>query len=191
MLTEVVDRLMEGLTGGPEVELRGASLRQIAELIELARGPEGVKNERNKAEDEEVGGMWGGPAPQKYIEADAEIDQGDEAEPLMDAAVLHVEDDGDIGQADTIALEAVVDGVVGSGAPDFAGEVSADQSRLVAGGDEKIAWFDAGALAGTIGGNPLSFEAAAWVRLSPATSWSNRCTMALSTSEAVCFGCTS
>ena len=133
-----------------------APLDDPVELVELAGGPEGVEDERNEAKDIEVGGMGGGPASQQHIEADAEIDQSDEAETLVDAAVLHVEDDRNIGQADAVAHQGVVDGVVGPGAPDFTGQVRAYGGRLVVGCDEQIAGLDAGSLAGAVGWDALS-----------------------------------
>ena len=125
------------------------------ELVQLAGGPEGVEDERNQAEDIEVGGVGGGPASEQDVETDAKIDQRDEAEALVDAAILHVEDDGDIGQADAVAHEGVVDGVVGAGSPDFAGQVSADRCRLFVSGDEQIAGLDAGTFAGAVGWDAL------------------------------------
>ncbi len=75
-------------------------------MSRLAGVLEGVEDEGGQAEDEEVGGFGGGPAAEEDVQADAEVDQGDEAEAVVDGAVGGVEVDLD-GEAGGGGLEVL------------------------------------------------------------------------------------
>src|SRR5208283_5968204 len=55
--------------------------------IELAGVLERVPRERNQAEEVEVGGAWGTPAAEENVEADDQVDEANEAQPLVQAPV--------------------------------------------------------------------------------------------------------
>src|SRR6185312_2715690 len=58
------------------------------ERIELAGVLERVEGERRQAEDVEMSGLRGGPAPEEDVQADGEIDQCDKAKDLVVGAVV-------------------------------------------------------------------------------------------------------
>lgn len=59
----------------------------------FAGGSEAVEDEGSKAEDVEMNGLWGGPAAEENVDADAKVDQRDEAKTLIDGAVFGFEND--------------------------------------------------------------------------------------------------
>ncbi len=137
------------------------------EGIELAGVVEGVEDERDQTEDEEMEGLRGRPAAEEDVEADGEIDQRDDALNLVDAAVGGLENDLNVELGD--ALEVVLarqgpeDGVGGVG-PDAVVIDDVLEGRdarggVVVDGDEDVSLADAGALAGGVGGDAGGAEA--------------------------------
>src|ERR1700722_12355094 len=112
-------------------------------------------------------GLWSGPAPEQDVDADAKIDQGDEAEPLIDGAIFRLENDLDVELGGAVEIDRLGDragdGVGGVG-PDAAakhlpGEGGDAGGRLVVDTDEDIAGAYAGAMAWGDRWNALSPEA--------------------------------
>ncbi len=135
-----------------------APVDSLVEGFRPAEVPERVEDERGEAEQIKVGGVGRGPASEEDVEADAEIDQGDEAKPLIDAAILEVEDDGDIRDAETMTDESVVNGVVGAGVPHLPREKRESRGGNVVGFEEEVAGFYAGTFARAIGGDALGLK---------------------------------
>ena len=103
-----------------------------------------------------MGGFGGGPAAEEDVEADAEVDQRDEAQALVNRAVVGLQDDLDV----EFGCAVEVDGLgnwpkdrVGRVRPDAAAKHLAHQwsdagCRLVVDADEDVTGSDAGSMAG-------------------------------------------
>ena len=113
-------------------------------------------------------GFWGCPAPEENVDADAEIDEGDESQALVDGTVFGLEDYLDVELGCAVQVDRLgdrpKDRVVGMG-PDAAAEHLAHQwgdagCWLVVDADEDVTGSDAGSMAGGAGGNALGAEAA-------------------------------
>ena len=62
-------------------------------FVQLAGVLERVGNERHQAEDVEVRRARRGPAPQQYVNSDAEINQRDQPEPIVERTLSRDEND--------------------------------------------------------------------------------------------------
>ncbi len=92
--------------------------------VELAGVLERVPRERNQAEEVEVGGARGSPAAEENVEADDQVDEADEAQALVQAAVERLGNYFDRRiQGNAVAGDDVVDLAVGAGAVECAFEI--------------------------------------------------------------------
>ena len=130
------------------------------EGVELAGVLEGVEDEGDEAEDVEVGGFGGGPAAEQDVDADGQVDHGDEPEAVVDGAVGGLGDDldfeGALGSAGSHGAEDGVGGVT----PDAAAEELADEGfgtgcGVVVDGLEEVAFANACALGWGVVGDTL------------------------------------
>ncbi len=132
------------------------------EGVELGGVFEGIQNKRDEAEDVKVGRLGRRPAPEENVDSDAEVDQSDEAQTLVDGAVCGLEDDlyVEFGGAlldRTYGLSGLKDRIGGVG-PDAAAEGLADEGSQPVGWPvvdayEDVAFAYSGALTGRVGGN--------------------------------------
>ena len=81
-----------------ESGLQGASgdvapVDDPVEGIELRRVLEGIQDEGDQAEDVEMRRFRRGPSPEEHIKADAQIDQRNETQALVDGAIGRHKDD--------------------------------------------------------------------------------------------------
>ena len=125
------------------------------ERVELAGVLEGVPDERDQAEDEEVGRFRGGPAAEKDIQADRKVDERDEAHHLVVEAVGFGEDDLDV-ELNAATVAGGAQDRVGGVRPDAGlhdGALRGAEARggVVVDGGEEVALADAGALGGGVG----------------------------------------
>src|ERR1700761_1562941 len=73
-----------------------APVNDGVEEVKLCRVLEGVHDEGDEAEDVEMRRFRRSPSPEEHVDAYAQIDEGDEAETLVDGAVRRFEDDLDV-----------------------------------------------------------------------------------------------
>ena len=132
-----------------------APVHHLVEQVELARVEERVHHEGREAKDVEVQRVGRGPAAEEDIEADAEVDQRDQPEAGIDAAVRGFQDDGNI-DAEAVPGDDVVRGAVNLGAEELADQRSNARDFLLVDREQQIALLDAGALARAVDRNPLS-----------------------------------
>ena len=125
----------------------------LIEGVQLACVLEGVEDEGDQAENEEVGGFRGGPATEQDVQADEQVDNGDEAQAVVDGFIRGLEDDAldfesRYAGGHVTFVERAEDGVVGlaenavvEDAPFEPGQAG---DRAVIDGLEEIADADAG-----------------------------------------------
>ncbi len=156
------ERRLDGLRG------HVAPVDDPVEGAGFAGRAEAVEDEGSQAEDVKMDGLWGRPAPEENVDADAEVDEGDEAQALIDGAVFGLEDDLDVKLGCAVEIDGLRDGtedrVVGVG-PDAAAKHLANQGGDARGGlvidaDEDVAGSNAGSMAGRVCGDALGTEAA-------------------------------
>ncbi len=73
-----------------------APVDRPVKLVQLSGEFEGVKDERDQAKNIEMGRTRRRPAPQQNIKPDAEIDQGDEAQPVVERTLGRNQDHGGV-----------------------------------------------------------------------------------------------
>ena len=151
----------------------------LVEGVEFAGVLEGVEDEGGEAEDVEVGGFGCGPAAEEDVEADAEVDEGDEAEAVVDGTVGGLEDnfDGELWRAGS---EGAGVGGSGDGVGGLAEDAVAKDLALIGGdtggeavidGLKDVSGADSGALAGGVGGDLGGAEAAGGFSPPDAVCW--------------------
>ena len=140
----------------------------MVESAGFAGRAEAVEDEGGQAEDVKMNGFRGRPASEEDVDADAEVDEGDESEAQVDGAVFRFENDLNVELAGTVEVyrlgDWAKDRVVGVG-PDAAAEHLAHQwgdawGGLVVDADEDVAGSDAGSVAGGGCRDALRTEAA-------------------------------
>src|SRR5580700_3730671 len=73
-----------------------APINRPVEIVQLARVFERVGNEGDEAENIEVRGSGSSPAAQQDVEADAQIDQSNQPQPVVEGALRRNQDDAGI-----------------------------------------------------------------------------------------------
>ena len=141
----------------------------IDEPVEGAWFPcrsEAVENKGSKAEDVEMDGLGGGPAPEQNVDANAQVNEGNEAKTLIDGAIFGFENDLDVKLGGAVEVDRLGNRTkdrVSRVCPDAAAkhlprERGDAGSRLFVNGDEYIPRANTGAVAGREGWNSLGPE---------------------------------
>ena len=130
---------------GPEHEL--------VNEVQLARVLKSVESEGDEAEKVEVGGARSGPAAEKDVQSDGEIDETDEAQPLVPTAIGRFRNDNHWSiKRHPIPRDLVVRlGVDAACAVDRTLQVSHSSDRDVIYSREQITVLNAREFAGTVG----------------------------------------
>ena len=135
--------------------------------VELAGVLERVQGEGDQAEEVEVGGARGRPAAEENIDADGQVDQADEAQSLLQAAVQRLGNHLDRRiQGNAVAGDDVVDLAVAAGAVECAFQIVGPRDRChgraggIADSGQQVSRLDAGALAGHVRQNSFCFQPA-------------------------------
>ena len=137
-----------------------APINDPVEIVQLAGVLERIGNERDDAENVEMRRPGSGPAAQQDVESDAEIDQRNQPQPVVERALGRNQNDAGI-QWDRLPEQGIVGFRPDAGSVELALQsrhildiLPVDRHQLVAG-------FNAASCPGTVGIDPVGGEVSA------------------------------
>src|SRR5579864_2463918 len=83
-----------------------APVDDLVKLVQLSGVLEGIKDERDQAENIKVHGLRGSPASQKNVKADRQVDKRDKPQAIVERLVRSLGDERSI-QSDAVARDRV------------------------------------------------------------------------------------
>ncbi len=152
--------------GEDEVEKQGglqnpggdvAPIDRPVEIVQLAGVLERIGNEGDEAENVEVGGAGSGPAAQQDVEADAEIDERNQPQPVVERTLRGNQNDAGI-ERDRLPEQGIRGFRPDAGAVELALQSRHILDILPVDGNQLVAGFNAASCPWSVGIDPVGSE---------------------------------